>query len=516
MASSTLIDALDSVASLLSSNDEPRRSIDDGRFYLRFLGQDHGHDNDGAWALIRERIETVFGPNLLQWSQIGKEEHRSRRCSELVKRRQSVRDKPRPFLNFFHDEDDDLEDNKFYAKVALLTLYISAVHDQQEHLWGTLTTNLTTPQQNKIQSAFEILLDNRRTMTSAKLDALFTSFSPVSSSGSSNFSTPYRATTSVSSLGESYIYSPTTSNSSPAASNPNVQSPLQTFLKAQQTKQMIEKLQKELREASSRLEQEKSEANYLKRENQELVSERDHLKQDLEVTKGKLFTNSNRQHSVVSQSDVTEYESRCEKLHAKIAELKDSNKYMKNLEAQLEAAVQDNRELNTKFEAAKEKVTERETKNALLEHKVTDFQLKLVAGENQNQRLKEAVDDLQKQVRELQDINSHHGSQSEIGGFFSSNHRQSEAFDISMDNPQNILSPPRGETLGDAVVLNLQDEIATMKGQMEQMDQALKSEQLNVSQLQISLNGANSQLKSSKVSFQENVVKMKVVLHCVA
>ena len=165
MASSTLIDALDSVASLLSSNDEPRRSIDDGRFYLRFLGQDHGHDNDGAWALIRERIETVFGPNLLQWSQIGKEEHRSRRCSELVKRRQSVRDKPRPFLNFFHDEDDDLEDNKFYTKVALLTLYISAVHDQQEHLWGTLTTNLTTPKQNKIQSDNATHLNYRHPMT---------------------------------------------------------------------------------------------------------------------------------------------------------------------------------------------------------------------------------------------------------------------------------------------------------------------------------------------------------------
>ena len=153
--------------------------------------------------------------------------------------------------------------------------------------------------------------------------------------------------------------------------------------------------------------------------------------------------------------------------------------------------------MKTKFEAAKEKVSEEESKNALLEHKVTDFQLKLVAGENQNQRLKEAVDDLQRQVRELQDINSHHG-QSEMGLFRS--HRQSEAFDISMDNPQNILSPPRGETLGDAVVLNLQDEISTMKGEMDKLYQAIKSEQSNVSQLQMSLDGANSQLKSSKVS----------------
>ena len=497
MASSTLIDALDSVASLLSSNEEPRRSIDDGRFYLRFLGQDHGHDNAGAWALIRERIETVFGPNLLQWSQIGKEEHH-RRYSELVKRRQSARD-PRPVLNFFHD-DDDSENNKFFAKVALLTLYISAVHDQQEHLWGTLTTNLTTPQQNKIQSAFEILLDNRRTMTGAKLDALFQSYSPVSS-GSSNFSTPYRATPSVSSLGESYIYSPTTSNSSPVSNHMSLQSPLQNFLKAQQTKQMIEKLQKELREANSRLEQEKSESNYLRTENQELVCERDQLKQNLEVTKDKLFTNSNRQQSAVSQSDVMEYESRCEKLHQKNAELKESNKYMKNIEVQLEAAIQDNRDLKTKFEAAKEKVSEEESKNALLDHKVTDFQLKLVAGENQNQRLKEAVDDLQRQVRELQDINSHHG-QSEMGLFRS--HRQSEAFDISMDNPQNILSPPRGETLGDAVVLNLQDEISTMKGEMDKLYQAIKSEQSNVSQLQMSLDGANSQLKSSKVSSRKS------------
>ena len=491
MASSPLIDALDSVAGLLAPKKEPHRPIDDGRFYLRFLGQEQSHDSAGAWALIRERIETVFGPNLLQWSQIGNEE-KSRR---MAKRRQSSIRDPRPkFLQFFSDDDEDSEDNKFYAKVALLTLYISAVNDQREHLWGTLTTNLNHSQQNQIQSAFEILLDNRRTMTSAKLDALFHSFSPSSGSCSSNFSTPYRATTSgaSSSLGESYIHSPTTSNSSPVTNN--LQSPLQNFLKSQQAKQMIEKLQKDLREANSKFEQERSEYNYLKMENQELVSERDRLKQDLDVAKDKLFTKTNRHQSSVSESEANEYKDRCEKLHKKLAESKDTNKYLKTVESQLEAAVAENRDLVAKFEAGKAKLTDKEAKNAMLEHKVADFQMKLVSGETENQRLKETVDDLQKQVRELQAINVHRQSEA----FFSS-HRQSEAFDISMDNPQNILSPPRGETLGDAVVLNLQEEIATMKVEMENLNSAIQSEQRNASHLQTSLDEASAQLKSTKV-----------------
>merc|ERR1719282_2088403 len=84
-----------------------------------------------------------------------------------------------------------------------------------------------------------------------------------------------------------------------------------------------------------------------------------------------------------------------------------------------------------------------------------------------------------------------------------------------MDNPQNILSPPRGETLGDAVVLNLQDEISTLEGEMDKLYQAIKSEQSNVSQLQMSLDGANSQLKSSneetivqKEAFEQKVLEL--------
>merc|ERR1719225_1700205 len=55
------------------------------------------------------------------------------------------------------------------------------------------------------------------------------------------------------------------------------------------------------------------------------------------------------------------------------------------------------------------------------------------------------------------------------------------------------------------VELNLQDEISTMKGEMDKLYQAIKSEQSNVSQLQMSLDGANSQLKSSK----EDTLKLK-------
>ena len=56
----------------------------------------------------------------------------------------------------------------------------------------------------------------------------------------------------------------------------------------------------------------------------------------------------------------------------------------------------------------------------------------------------------------------------------------------------------------ESVVLNLQDEILAMKGEMDKLYQAIKSEQSNVSQLQMSLDGANSQLKSSKVSSRKS------------
>ena len=75
--------------------------------------------------------------------------------------------------------------------------------------------------------------------------------------------------------------------------------------------------------------------------------------------------------------------------------------------------------------------------------------------------------------------------------------------DISAkDSANHLLQKELEDKSG--VELNLQDEISTMKGEMDKLYQAIKSEQSNVSQLQMSLDGANSQLKSSKVSSQKS------------
>ena len=75
--------------------------------------------------------------------------------------------------------------------------------------------------------------------------------------------------------------------------------------------------------------------------------------------------------------------------------------------------------------------------------------------------------------------------------------------DISAkDSANHLLQKELEDKSG--VELNLQDEISTMKGEMDKLYQAIKSEQSNVSQLQMLLDGANSQLKSSNVSFRKS------------
>ena len=260
----------------------------------------------------------------------------------------------------------------------------------------------------------------------------------------------------------------------------------------------MEKLQKDLREANSKLDQERTESNYLRAEKVELVTERDRLKHDLDAAKSKLFVNSNKQQSSISESEVNEYKIQNDKLHQKIAELKDSNMYSRNLEGQLETAVQESRELRAKLDVTKDILTEKDASNKMLQEKVSDFQLKMVEGSAENQKLKDTVEELQKHVKELQAINIHR--QSDIH-MFGGDHRQSAAFDISMDNPESILSPPRGETLGDAVVLNLQDEISSLKSEVEQSKATLLVEQDKFARLQTSMEATVSELQESKVTY---------------
>jgi hypothetical protein len=372
---SALLEALDAVAQLLATK-EPRRSLEDGRFYLRFLGLETIQEDSGsveAWRIVQERIATVFGPGLLDWTFTAADHHHA-------KRRQSVR-MPKLFGNAFfaalsedEETEEDLQESKFFALVALLTLYISAVHDQQESLWATLTSKLTGLQQARIQHAFQYLLDNRRSMTKDKLDGLISSFSPVNSTKSNvtTYSTPYRTTaTSCSSLGESFTYSPSIATPPAAQSG----SPLQDFLQTQQTRQIIEKLQRELRETRAELDQEKGEATYLRAEATNLNDEMEKLRHDLDSNRDKLFASNNGKESSVSMSEIEELRQRNFALQQKLADVKDSKKYLENIEAQLETTMNQHKELESRFDGQQQKLQEKTVATGNLERQLTQIQV---------------------------------------------------------------------------------------------------------------------------------------------
>jgi len=67
----------------------------------------------------------------------------------------------------------------------------------------------------------------------------------------------------------------------------------------------------------------------------------------------------------------------------------------------------------------------------------------------QNKELQQTIDALRKEIRDQQDVTDNRHSRNATF----------DVLDISMDNPNNILSPPRGETMGEIVTLQLRQEI---------------------------------------------------------
>ena len=506
---SPLLDALEDVA-VLVNKDGYKYSVEDGRFYLNFLGvnvnQNGQSDDKDAWRIVQERIETLFGPNLLPWNLIGMEHQ------NVSKRRQSVRmsisSRPRIFYSEDFTSDKEPQELKlFHAKVALLSLYIAAVHDHKEDLWGALASNLNNAPQIKIQKAFEYLLEHRRSMNPAKLELLFASTPPCS--GSSAFSTPYRATP-TSGLGESFTYSPSTVASSPASSVASgATSPLQDFFKSQKTKQILEKLQKELRDAKSALDNEKGETVYLKSELESVLSEKEKLKQDLEVTRSKLFVKSNGQQSIISSSDYEMLQQRCTNLQQKLSDLKDSNKYMKTLEGQLETTLAENRELVDKYEGSQSKLNDKSSNLKLIENKLTDAELKTMNLGSENDQLRDNIKELNKQIAEMQAISSDRQSMIfELGG--------DNLNDISLDNPRGIMSPPTGptgESMGDMVVLGLQEEISTLKSQISSLEEKYHNAEKVNRELQANGEKLQEDLQSLRAELENSAENLTKVQH---
>jgi hypothetical protein len=213
-----------------------------------------------------------------------------------------------------NDEPTVEEDVTFYALVAILTLFISAVHDQQVQIYSILE-KLKDSQQEKLERFFRYLLDNRNTMTKEKLKILLSSASPASSS-QAGYSTPQSHRSNLgsisSTLNESFTYSPNSAKTS---------SPLQDFLQNHRNQQMFEKLQAEVREVKCCLDQEKSEAGDLRTEVSELRAANEKLKVDLQTTKSKLFNKTNGQHQSTTSTSI-ELEELQQKYLKKTSDLK--------------------------------------------------------------------------------------------------------------------------------------------------------------------------------------------------
>ena len=452
-----LVRVLESIAELLWGN-EPRETLSDGKLFLRFLGVKGlwCQSGDEAWRLIRDRIEGVFGPKLLNWCLIGTAHKNSRRQSKIFTKAQS----------FFVSSDEEFlasEEAKFYASVALLCLHIAAVNENQETLLNTLTTKLIPLHQEGIQKAFEYLIENKSNLSKDKLESLFKE--PAREYGHPKGKvTPYRATkystTPTSSLGESFTYSP----SNPSPGNPYARaggcSPLHEFLKSHAAKKVVECVQKELRETKTNLDNERGETLYLKNQLESITNERDKFKHDLEVTKSKLFAKNNGLESKVSMTDFQELQEKCSSLQEKLAELKDSKMYIKKLDEQLEKTLDANKDLLEKCEISQGMMNEKSCHIKTLENKLANFEFKSDDLEEQNKNLKETINELKKQLREVQDISNHRQSMmAEFRGGENLN-------DISLDNPGGILSPPPGESMGDMVVLNLQEDNAILRSEV--------------------------------------------------
>ncbi len=517
-----LLEVLSAVANLLASR-EPQRLVSDGRFYLRFLGLDN---NDGttsmeAWSILRKRIETIFGPNLVKWELIDTQNKPS--AADMKRRRQSMLiSKGHATASFFELEDNDVstssdasdkdgghisheaELTKFHALVALLTLYISAVHDQQESLWGTLSTKLSESQQRKLQFAFQFLLDNRASLTKEKLNQLLMTFS--SAGASAMCSTPYK----TGSLGESFTYSP-----SGGVVSPSTGSPLQDFRQHQQTVRLVEKLQKDLRETKQALDAEKSEVTFLRSEMTELNADREKLKIDLDATRGKLFASNTSMlssvSSIESEKELEDLRRRHTILQQQFSEAKDSKKYLKTVEEQLETTMVKNKELEDKFESQKNKIVEKSKQAEQCLMQVEDFKMKLVTASNEKEEMRETISELNRQVTELQNMTMQMPRQSDAHELLLG--------DISMDDARGILSPPKhdanGEVIGKSIVLTLKEDIANLNEQLadeknktEMLVAQLDAEKSDTSSLRENNEKLTDALAQEKEKCQETMVEL--------
>ena len=190
-----LLKALKATAEVLDPDlvENLEHELANGKFFVKLLrGKPDleattsiAFDEESTWSEIKERLETVFGPNLINWRSARVYSPQSRAlstdrrqtlggrltsglrresyCPQAKRVDTSNSDPILPNLNESHrhgfpsNNCSPYNYNKDQLSVALLALYICCVNDQKEQVYAGLY-KLNEKNQRRIQNAFQYLL----------------------------------------------------------------------------------------------------------------------------------------------------------------------------------------------------------------------------------------------------------------------------------------------------------------------------------------------------------------------
>ena len=133
---------------------------------MKFLESDllpEDVDSKGAWEIVKKRIDNVFGADLLDWGSVGQTSGATTKSEQYC------------FATLMECKGCTVGEKMNLPLVAILTLYVSAVHHQKQDLYSTLVEKLSSPVQETLEKLFQCLLENQTTMTSGKLNSFLAS-----------------------------------------------------------------------------------------------------------------------------------------------------------------------------------------------------------------------------------------------------------------------------------------------------------------------------------------------------
>ncbi|XP_040563988.1 uncharacterized protein [Lepeophtheirus salmonis] len=355
------------------------------------------------------------------------------------------------FPGVFLDEGEE-EELLTRLKLTLFVSYLASV----KHGWQPLKKlllGLKIHEQRVIERIFSYLLEDKWDETlvkSVKMDTSEASAVPISSYAT----TPIRRLKRLKSPS-----SPSTFNYSPSTHFPTLReffsSPITTQISKYQ--RIAEDQKRILSLVRLELDQEKLETLNLMKEREELIKDRQTLKKSLAIARQNLLDN---------QVDMEEEDEEAAygELQRRLAEKKDSEKYIISLEEQLSETVSEKDVLKRTVNSHKTKLDEMSFRNTELSTKNIQLQVSLSQENDMNTDLNNKCNELEVQVKELQEIlNSKRSSKENAGKLLATQLKSGVSVsDISLDDPLMSMPPsPEGENMANALVIpELEEQLA--------------------------------------------------------